>query len=155
VRAAFSPAPHAFDEATDEQRTDHIESGPQRLKDVNCYALLVPYRTPSIFSPARIMQAYTLIAAFVHGNALGVVLEPAGARGHFAPSDLPNTWQVKIGPLVAEVAIGSEFPKEDYKLVVRDLAKFCEEKGIQCPAGDGGDLNELPADRLKKGRRQK
>jgi hypothetical protein len=101
------------------------------------------------------MQAYTLIAAFVHGNALGVVLEPAGAREHFAPSDLPNTWQVKIGPLVAEAAVGTEFPKEDYKLVIRDLVTFCEEKGIRCGVGGRDETNRPKGDRLKKGARHK
>lgn len=93
------------------------------------------------------MQPYKLIVSFVHGNALGVVLEPPGAREYFADFELPNTWQIRIGPLVPEAAIGTEYPKEDYERVVRDLLKFCEENGIQCPAGGRGDMNEPPPDR--------
>ncbi len=72
------------------------------------------------------MQGYRLIASFVHGNALGVVLEPSYARDQVDEAALPNTWQVRIGPLTVEAAVGAEFPKEDFQAVVDDLAAFCD-----------------------------
>lgn len=75
------------------------------------------------------MQAYKLIASFVHGNALGVVLEPCYAEDLVDEASLPHTWQVRIGPLTVE-AIGSEFPQSDFEAVVDDLRKFCVQHGI-------------------------
>jgi len=83
--------------------------------------------------PRSMMQGYTLIASFVHGNALGVILEPAGVDQKVDQSARANTWQVKIGPLVPEVAIGTEYPKADFERVVRDLVKFCRANGITPP----------------------
>lgn len=76
------------------------------------------------------MRSYKLIVSFIHGNALGVVLEPSGARETFDPHQLRHLWQVRIGPLVPEVAVGEEFPKEDFERVVDDLKAFCEQHGI-------------------------
>ena len=101
------------------------------------------------------MQPYKLIASFVHGNALGVVLEPSGTPKDIPLSDLANTWHVRIGPLVPECAIGTEFPKEDYERVVRDLAEFCEMNGIRSPAGGREDTNGSPSERSKKSPRVK
>jgi hypothetical protein len=77
------------------------------------------------------MEAYTLIASFVHGNALGVVLQPHGVEKYFADFECKWTWQVRIGPLVPEAAIDTEYPKEDYQHVVDDLVAFCTKHGIQ------------------------
>lgn len=74
---------------------------------------------------------YNLIVSYVHGNALGVILEPAGAREQYAEDELRKLWQVRIGVLVAEAAIGKEYPKEDFDKVVRDLVAFCKEHGIE------------------------
>jgi hypothetical protein len=81
-------------------------------------------------SPFLIMaDGSTLIASFVHGNALGVILEPRSA-GLLPQKDRKDTWRVCIGPLVQEVAIGTEFPRGDFKKVVRDLRAFLLERGI-------------------------
>jgi hypothetical protein len=71
----------------------------------------------------------TLIATFVHGNALGVVLEPRSAA-LLPQKERKDTWRVCIGPLVQEVAIGAEFPRGDFEKVVSDLRKFLLQKGI-------------------------
>jgi hypothetical protein len=75
------------------------------------------------------MQGCNLIVAFVHGNALGVVLEPRAVDG-MNDDDRKNLWKVCLGPLVEEVAIGSEYPKEDCDRVVKDLVRFLDKEGV-------------------------
>lgn len=84
------------------------------------------------FPNTSMEHIYNLIASSVHGNALGVVLEPVGVDEYFADFERPTTWQIRIGPLVAD-AVGPVFPKEDYDQVVRDLAAFCTKNGIEAP----------------------
>jgi hypothetical protein len=79
--------------------------------------------------PLRMMQGSNLIGSFVHGNALGVILEPRGLDG-VPEKQRADLWKVCIGPLVEEVAIGSEYPKEDFDNVVKDLSEFLESKGV-------------------------
>jgi hypothetical protein len=85
------------------------------------------------------MQPYRLIASFVHGNALGVVLEPTTGMEGLSDETLKTTWQVRIGPLALEAAIGADYPKDDYDAVVRDLKLFCEAHGIDRGIGNGVD----------------
>lgn len=70
-------------------------------------------------------RGYNLIASFVHGNALGVVLEPRGCES-LPKEKRKNLWKVCIGPLVSEVALDLEFPEDDFRNVVKDLTKFCK-----------------------------
>ncbi len=82
------------------------------------------------------MLAPTLIASFTHGNAVGVILEPADAAELFAEDKRPTTWMVRIGPVDADIAANAEFPQDDYELVVRDLRDFLLKKGVRPPAKD-------------------
>lgn len=82
-----------------------------------------------MFTPISMTQMYSLIASFIHGNALGVILEPKHVE-ELPLQERPHAWLVRIGPLVAEAAVGTEFPKEDYEKVVQDLVVYCESHGI-------------------------
>jgi hypothetical protein len=73
---------------------------------------------------------FTLVAAFVHGNALGVVIEPVGFEKWVPDAERPELWTVRIGPLVPEAAIGAPYPKEDYQKVTDDLLQFCKEHNL-------------------------
>ena len=48
------------------------------------------------------MQGCNLIVSFVHGNALGVILEPRELDG-VSETQRKDLWKVCIGPLVEEV----------------------------------------------------
>jgi hypothetical protein len=70
-----------------------------------------------------------IVVSFVHGNALGVILEPDSA------AQLPDTqrtklWKVCIGPLVEEVARASEFPTDDFAKVIVELKQFLDRRGV-------------------------
>jgi hypothetical protein len=75
------------------------------------------------------MEGYHLIFSAVHGNALGVVIEPRGVET-LTKQDRVKTWQVRIGPLVEEAAIGSDYPEDEFDAVVNDLKKFCDQQGV-------------------------
>jgi hypothetical protein len=82
-----------------------------------------------MFTPISMTQMYSLIASFIHGNALGVVLEPKHVE-ELPLQERSHAWQVRIGPLVPEAALGTEFPRADYEKVVQDLVVYCESHGI-------------------------
>ncbi|HWB12365.1 MAG TPA: hypothetical protein VG826_24280 [Pirellulales bacterium] len=85
-----------------------------------------------------------IVASFVHGNALGVVLEPKSA------ADLPKSqrtalWKVCIGPLIAEVAAMPEFPTGDFTQVVFDLRRFLVSQGIPDAPVIKADVESSPS----------
>ena len=46
---------------------------------------------------------YKLIASFVHGNALGVVVQPVDGGSRPPHRKRKDLWQVRIGPLLPEI----------------------------------------------------
>ena len=71
----------------------------------------------------------TIVAPFVHGNAMGVILEPRSAA-QLPDKQRTALWRVCIGPLVSEVAVGSEFPADDFAKVVFELRRFLRSRGV-------------------------
>jgi hypothetical protein len=76
-------------------------------------------------------QLYNLMASFVHGNSLGVVLEPRDAADLLNDDERKKTWKVCIGPLLWE-AVEEAYPAENFNLVVNDLVQFCKQHGFDC-----------------------
>lgn len=84
-------------------------------------------------------DGYNLVHSAVSGNALGVILEPRHVS-QLPKKERTDTWKVCIGPLVTEVAIGSEFPKADYDTVIRKLVSFLTNEGAN-PRGLNGMMS--------------
>jgi hypothetical protein len=72
------------------------------------------------------MQQHRLIVSFVHGNAVGLILEPSDTDTTLPEQERARTWAVRIGPLSSEVAIGTEYPKAEFQAVINDLVAFLQ-----------------------------
>ena len=70
-----------------------------------------------------------IVVSFVHGNALGVILEPTSAT-QLPEAQRTALWKVCIGPLVEEVARTSEFPADDFAKVIVELKEFLRRRGV-------------------------
>lgn len=81
----------------------------------------------------RVPPPYEVVASFVRGNALGVVLEPTERPETMANLVREETWVIRLVPLVADA---DDWPKDNFRKVAEDLMAFCKEHDIE-PEGLG------------------
>lgn len=151
--AATLPRAAAFDPATDISHRERQFSGRSRSVGLSTAACPFTAGRAAVFGAPQqrryyslpqtsMTQPYDLVVSFVHGNAVGLILEPHGIRDYADADEVPKSWQVRIGPLAPEAAVGAPFPSEDFKKVVADLVLYCRDHGIEYPGSDGGEVVE-------------